>query len=118
MASARGMSTPATLQDVADRAGVHRSTVALALRDHPRIPEATRVRIKAVADQLGYRVNPFVAALMQSRRVGRTDVAPFVAVNNLFSEKYSSQPQINAGAGRFFNPLPGVNYVAGIRLNW
>ena len=32
------MPRPATLQDVADRARVHRSTVALALRDHPRIP--------------------------------------------------------------------------------
>jgi DNA-binding LacI/PurR family transcriptional regulator len=61
----------ATLQDVADRAGVHRSTVALALRDHPRIPEDTRRRIRAVAEKLGYRQNPLVAALMQSRRSRR-----------------------------------------------
>ncbi len=65
------MSQSATLQDVADRARVHRSTVALALRDHPRIPAATRERIKAIAGALGYRINPFVAALMQSRRKGR-----------------------------------------------
>ncbi|WP_291158527.1 TonB-dependent receptor [Gemmatimonas sp. UBA7669] len=68
------------------------------------------------AENPAYRLVNLRAAW--TRRVGRTDVAPFVAVNNLFSEKYSSQPQINAGAGRFFNPLPGVNYVAGIRLNW
>ncbi|MFM9956210.1 MAG: LacI family DNA-binding transcriptional regulator [Opitutaceae bacterium] len=61
-----------TLQNVADRAGVHRSTVALALRDHPRIPAATRARIRALADQLGYRQNPLVAALMRSRRSGQT----------------------------------------------
>jgi LacI family transcriptional regulator len=61
-----------TLQDVADTAGVHRSTVALALRDHPRIPEATRQRICAIAQRLGYRPNPLVAALMQSRRSGRS----------------------------------------------
>lgn len=60
-----------TLQDVADRAGVHRSTVALALRDHPRIPADTRQRIRALAHKLGYRLNPLVAALMQSRRSGR-----------------------------------------------
>ena len=60
-----------TLQDVADRAGVHRSTVALALRDHPRIPAATRTRLRALATQLGYRQNPLVAALMRSRRSGR-----------------------------------------------
>lgn len=61
-----------TLQDVADRAGVHRSTVALALREHPRIPAATREAIQTVARRLGYRVNPLVAALMQARRNGRT----------------------------------------------
>jgi LacI family transcriptional regulator len=60
----------ATLQDVADRAGVHRSTVALALRDHPRIPPETRARIRALAEKLGYRLNPLVAALMRSRRNG------------------------------------------------
>ncbi len=60
-----------TLQDVADRAGVHRSTVALALRDHPRIPAATRRTIQTLAGKLGYRQNPLVAALMQSRRSGR-----------------------------------------------
>jgi DNA-binding LacI/PurR family transcriptional regulator len=60
----------ATLQDVAKRAGVHRSTVALALREHPRIPETTRRRIQALAKKMGYRENPLVRALMQSRRSG------------------------------------------------
>lgn len=53
-----------------------------------------------------------------ARSIGRTEFAPFAAVNNVFSEVYSSQPQINAGAGRFFNPLPGVNYTAGLKVNW
>jgi iron complex outermembrane receptor protein len=53
-----------------------------------------------------------------ARQLGRAEFAPFVAVNNVFSEKYSSQPQINAGAGRFFNPLPGVNYSAGLKVSW
>ena len=65
------MSTKTTLQDVADRAGVHRSTVALALRDHPRISEPVRRKVQALARQLGYRINPLVSALMQSRRSGR-----------------------------------------------
>ena len=59
-----------TLQDVADRAGVHRTTVSLALRDYPRLPLATRERIQALAKKLGYRANPLVTALMQSRRTG------------------------------------------------
>ena len=52
------------------------------------------------------------------RGVGPTQVVPFVAVNNVFSERYSSQPQINAALGRFFNPLPGATYTAGLRASW
>jgi len=65
------MPRPATLQDVADRAGVHRTTVSLALRSHPSIPPATRERIQTVATKLGYRANPLVTALMRSRRTGQ-----------------------------------------------
>lgn len=59
---------PATLQDVADRAGVHRSTVSLALRNHSRISLPVRERIKLIANEIGYRSNPLVTALMRSRR--------------------------------------------------
>jgi LacI family transcriptional regulator len=65
------MSSKVTLQDVADRAGVHRSTVSLALRDAPRISPEVRQRVQRIARELGYRVNPLVAALMRSRRSGR-----------------------------------------------
>eukprot|EP01035_Chromulina_nebulosa_P036270 gene36270-48842_t len=67
----RGVPVKATLQDVATRARVHRTTVSLALRDHPRIPAETRERVKAIAAKLGYRINPLVSALMQSRRSGQ-----------------------------------------------
>lgn len=67
----RPVTPKATLQDVATRVGVHRTTVSLALRDHPRIPAATRERVKAAAAKLGYRINPLVSALMQSRRSGQ-----------------------------------------------
>ena len=52
------------------------------------------------------------------RALGAAQVSPFVAVNNLLSEEYSSQPQINAALGRYFNPLPGANFSAGLRVNW
>jgi DNA-binding LacI/PurR family transcriptional regulator len=57
-----------TLQDVARKAGVHRSTVSLALRNSVRISEAVRNRVHEVANALGYRANPLVTALMCSRR--------------------------------------------------
>ncbi len=59
------MEPKATLDDVARSAGVHRTTVSLALRNHPRIPQATRDRVKQIANDLGYRINPLVSALMQ-----------------------------------------------------
>ncbi|MET0263810.1 MAG: LacI family DNA-binding transcriptional regulator [Rariglobus sp.] len=62
------MPPPVTMRTVAAAAGVHQTTVSLALRNHPRIPAATRERIRRLAQTLGYRVNPLVAALSASRR--------------------------------------------------
>lgn len=55
------------MQDVAEAAGVHRTTVSLALRDSPRLPAARREEIRRIAERLGYRPNPLVSALMVSR---------------------------------------------------
>lgn len=60
------------MREVAERAGVSRSAVSLALQQHPSIPVATRDRIHAAAAELGYRKNPLVAALMRSRRAPAT----------------------------------------------
>ncbi len=49
--------TPVTQRTLAERCGVHPSTICLALRNSPAIPEATRVRIHKIADELGYRPN-------------------------------------------------------------
>lgn len=56
-----------TQDDVAKRAGVHRTTVSLALKGHPRIPAATRKRIRAVADELGYVPDPMLSSLVAYR---------------------------------------------------
>ncbi|WP_159941824.1 MULTISPECIES: LacI family DNA-binding transcriptional regulator [unclassified Nocardiopsis] len=48
---------PATITDIARQAGVSTATVSYVLNDAPagaRIPEATRARVRAVADELGY----------------------------------------------------------------
>lgn len=84
--------TKATLQDVADAAGVHRSTVSLALRDHPRISPAVRQRIHELADKLGYRVNPLVAALMASRRTGRETKHVTLAYITNYPTRYGWRP--------------------------
>lgn len=57
-----------TLADIAQKAGVHVTTVSLALRNHPRLPEATRARIKQLATEMGYAPDPFLRALIAYRR--------------------------------------------------
>lgn len=61
------------MRAVAASAGVSVAAVSLALRDHPSISAATRVRIQAIARRLGYRSNPLVSALMSSRAMRRND---------------------------------------------
>ena len=81
------MSTPRPprLQDIADRAGLSKATVSLALRNHRSIPPPTRARIQALAEQMGYRPNPLVSALMtyqrSTRRSRPTDLTIAMAIN-------------------------------------
>jgi DNA-binding LacI/PurR family transcriptional regulator len=83
----------ATLQDVADRAGVHRSTVALALRDNPRISATTRRRVQAIASEIGYRLNPLVAALMSTRRSGNPLKHVALAYVTNYPTRYGWRPE-------------------------
>ena len=57
-----------TMKDIAQKAGVHQTTVSLALRNHPSIPEKTRTRIKKVADEMGYRPDPMLSSLIAYRK--------------------------------------------------
>ncbi len=57
-----------TMQMIADQAGVSRMAVSLALRNSPKISPATRERIRDIAEELGYRPNPLVSALMTQLR--------------------------------------------------
>jgi LacI family transcriptional regulator len=70
-----GMGNRLSLRDVAQEAGVHYSTVSLALRDSPLIAAETRLLIKAAAARLGYRPDPVLGALNAYRtsRAGRSD---------------------------------------------
>ncbi len=61
----------ATLRQIAAAAGVSHTAVSLALRNDRSIPPATRDRIRAIAEELRYRPDPFVAALLSRVRSGR-----------------------------------------------
>jgi LacI family transcriptional regulator len=69
-------STP-TIKDVARVAGVHFTTVSMALRGHPSIPAATRDRIIAAAGRIGYRRDQVFSALSNRRsRAGSSSFVP------------------------------------------
>lgn len=73
------------MQDVARASGYSRAAVSMALRGDRTIPEATRDRIRGVADRLGYRPSPLVAALMSRRRQGRSVSGATTAIAYLTS---------------------------------
>ena len=80
-----------TLADIAVRAGVHVTTVSLALRDHPSIPPATRAAIRTVAKELDYQRDPMLDAF-NFHRSRMTQKAR--SLNSAFV--------VHAGATRFF----------------
>ncbi|MEF2070059.1 LacI family DNA-binding transcriptional regulator [Consotaella aegiceratis] len=53
----------ARLADIAERTGYSKNTVSLALRESPRIPEATRLLIRQAAHELNYLPNHIAKSL-------------------------------------------------------
>jgi DNA-binding LacI/PurR family transcriptional regulator len=60
-----------TLRDVAIKAGVHHTTVSRALKNDPRICAETLVKIKALAEQMGYTPDPMLSALNAYRHASK-----------------------------------------------
>ncbi len=60
-----------TLNDIARALGFSKNTISLALRGNPQIPLGTRARVRAMADELGYKPNPVVSQLMAQLRSTR-----------------------------------------------
>ena len=65
------LNTALTMSELAKVAGVSKMTVSLALRGHSKISVATRDRIRALAEEMGYRPNPLVQTLMANLRSTR-----------------------------------------------
>src|SRR3954465_73494 len=61
------LSERVTMAAVAKRAGVHVTTVSLALRNHPSLPVATRQRLQALAKEMGYQPDPALSSLVAYR---------------------------------------------------
>lgn len=56
-----------TIVEIARQLGVSHSTVSRALRDNPRISKATRKKVQALAEELGYHANSMANQMSQGR---------------------------------------------------
>lgn len=84
----------ATIKDIAREVGMDFSTVSLALRDHPRIAVATRLRIQQAAERLGYVPNRAAQAL----RLGRSHTIAFVLWGDNSDQIRQSFPEYTLAA--------------------
>jgi LacI family transcriptional regulator len=72
-----------SMADIARRAGVHQTTVSLALRNSPKLPPETRDKLQNLAREMGYRQDPLVSTLMAQVHAGRRrEESPVLACLN------------------------------------
>lgn len=91
----------ATQRDLSKIVGLSQATVSLALKGHPRISEKTRKRVLEAAEEIGYRPNPYIQALMSSRRPGRKDAPVYpvlLYISNYPVEEQGTIAQVRAAA--------------------
>jgi DNA-binding LacI/PurR family transcriptional regulator len=58
-----------TVRDIAEKVNVHFTTVALALKNDPRVKAATRAKVQQAAKAMGYVPDPMLSALSAYRSV-------------------------------------------------
>lgn len=75
------MKKKATLNDIAKVVGLTKVSISKALRDHPDISEATKKKVKKVAQELGYRPNLIARSLTFSKTRTIGVIVPKIAHN-------------------------------------
>ncbi|MDX1641682.1 MAG: LacI family DNA-binding transcriptional regulator [Balneolaceae bacterium] len=71
----------ATLTDIANHLDIDVSTVSKALKDHPKISEKTKVKVREAARQLNYHPNHIATALVKGRSNLTGVMVPFTDEN-------------------------------------
>lgn len=106
-------SKPITLRDIAQAAGCSHTTVSLALRNHYRIPAATRTAIRQLADKMGYQANPYVKTLLSQVRRGKlpAERAGLALVSNYArKEQWRQMPNNNQAVRAAFQRAQELGY--------
>lgn len=108
-------------------AGIPRHDFFGELRYHPATGFNAGIDVKSVGrffvdDANRFTNEPYTVVNVSAgyeRRLGtRARLSPFVTINNLFNERYTSLPQVNDGARRFFNPMPGRSAIGGASVRF
>ena len=98
--SAVAKARPITQKQIAERVGVTQQLVALALKDSPNVAPATKEKILAIADELGYRLGAnHGARLMAAARHG-TRVR-----NDILAVVFEAMPDAPMLATPYFMPF-------------
>ncbi|MBS3966714.1 MAG: LacI family DNA-binding transcriptional regulator [Truepera sp.] len=110
-----------TLQDLASRLGVSRSTVSRALRSDPQIGAATQAKVQQLARDLNYRPNAAAQALIR-RQAGAVGLLlprspEFVFANPYFNELLAGVAAVAEAAGYalLVSATPHPNYERWLR---
>ena len=76
-----------TLKDIAGVLDISHVTVSMALRNHPRISETTKLRVQEKAREMGYFPDPMLTALANYRRASKKKpIQSGIAWLNLWKE--------------------------------
>jgi len=78
------MKSPATIRDVAKRAGVAVSTASLALNGKPYVSQETRLRVLQAAEEMGYHPNMMAKNLADGRTRNLGLITP-ISLEHLFA---------------------------------
>jgi LacI family transcriptional regulator len=76
-----------TIRQIAQLAGISRSTVSRVLNDHPNVNPQTRERVLQVITDTGYRPDP-IARSLSSRRAGLIGLVIPVTIRSLFEDPF------------------------------
>lgn len=86
-----------SIRELANRLGISKGTVSLALNDSPRVKESTVKRVKAAAKAAGYQRNAMVSTMMSSMRksaIGRFREVVALLNGNKDKDAFKNHPTL------------------------
>lgn len=105
-----------TLQDIADEMGLTKVSISKALRDHPDISEDTRVRVKKLAAEMGYRPNLLARSLTSSKSKSIGLIIPKIAhhffakvVESIYKTAFQNEYEVLIGVSHEDEELEKVH---------